>query len=71
MPYVPNDKGRRFEFRCECRVVRLAFSAMLMAMIDGITSKVDPGDAMDKNIYDLPLKAATAEHMWRPGRIAQ
>jgi glutamine synthetase len=32
----------------------MAFSALLMAMIDGIQNKMDPGDPMDKNIYDLP-----------------
>jgi glutamine synthetase len=32
----------------------LTFSAMLMAGIDGIRNKIDPGDAMDKNLYDLP-----------------
>ena len=32
----------------------LAFSAMLMAGLDGIKNKIDPGDPVDKNIYDLP-----------------
>ena len=32
----------------------LAFSAMLMAGLDGIKNKIHPGDAMDKNLYDLP-----------------
>jgi glutamine synthetase len=32
----------------------MAFSAMLMAVIDGIENKIDPGDPLDKNIYDLP-----------------
>ena len=34
----------------------LAFSAMLMAGLDGITNKIDPGPAMDKDLYDLPPK---------------
>ena len=56
VPYVPNDKGRRFEFRCpdSSGSPYLAFSAMLMAMIDGIKNQIDPGEPMDKNIYDLP-----------------
>ena len=32
----------------------LAFAAMLMAGLDGIQNKIHPGDAMDKNLYDLP-----------------
>ena len=32
----------------------LAFSAMLMAGLDGIRNKIHPGDPMDKNLYDLP-----------------
>jgi glutamine synthetase len=32
----------------------LAFSAMMMAGLDGITNKIHPGDAMDKDLYDLP-----------------
>ena len=31
-----------------------AFAAMLMAGLDGIENKIHPGDAMDKNLYDLP-----------------
>jgi glutamine synthetase len=32
----------------------LSFAAMLMAGLDGIRNKIHPGDAMDKNLYDLP-----------------
>ena len=34
----------------------IAFAAMLMAQIDGIKNKIDPGEAMDKNLYDLPAE---------------
>jgi glutamine synthetase len=34
----------------------LAFSAMLMAGLDGIQNKIHPGDAMDKDLYDLPAE---------------
>ena len=34
----------------------LAFAAMLMAGLDGIENKIDPGDPMDKDLYDLPPK---------------
>ena len=32
----------------------LAFAALLMAGLDGVVNKIHPGDAMDKNLYDLP-----------------
>ncbi|ACN13796.1 GlnA1 [Desulforapulum autotrophicum HRM2] len=54
--YSQNPKAKRIEFRTpdpSCNGY-LAFSAMTMAMIDGIQNKMDPGDPMDKNIYDLP-----------------
>lgn len=53
--YSSSPKARRLEFRCpdpSCNPY-LAFSAMLMAMIDGIQNKIDPGDPLDKDIYDL------------------
>ena len=56
IPHVTNEKARRFEFRCpdSSGSPYLAFAAMLMAMIDGIQNQIDPGQPMDKNIYDLP-----------------
>jgi glutamine synthetase len=54
--YSDSLKAKRAEFRCpdpSCNPY-LAFSAMLMAGLDGIRSKLDPGDPVDKNIYDLP-----------------
>jgi len=54
--YNPSPKAKRFEFRCpdpSCNPY-LAFSALLMAALDGIQNKIDPGDPLDKNIYDLP-----------------
>ncbi len=56
IPYVQGDKARRFEFRCPDSTGSpyLTFAAMLMAMIDGIKNQVDPGQPMDKNIYELP-----------------
>ena len=38
----------------------LSFAAMLMAGIDGIVNKIHPGDAMDKDLYDLPAEEAKA-----------
>ena len=54
--YSASPKAKRIEFRTpdpSCNGY-LAFSAMLMAVLDGIENKVDPGDPLDKNIYDLP-----------------
>ncbi len=54
--YSGSPSAKRIEFRTpdpSCNGY-LAFSAMTMAMIDGIQNKIDPGDPMDKNIYDLP-----------------
>lgn len=54
--YSASAKAKRVEFRCpdpSCNPY-LAFSAILMAVIDGIQNKIDPGDPLDKDIYDLP-----------------
>ncbi len=53
--YSANPKTKRVELRfpdATCNPY-LAFSAMLMAGLDGIENKIDPGDPLDKNIYDL------------------
>jgi len=56
IPFATNPKGKRVEIRFPDAVANpyLAFSAMLMAGLDGIANKINPGDAMDKNLYDLP-----------------
>jgi glutamine synthetase len=56
IPYVGNPKGRRVEVRFPDSTANpyLAFSALLMAGLDGIKNKIDPGEAMDKDLYDLP-----------------
>jgi glutamine synthetase len=54
--YSASPKAKRIEFRTpdpSCNGY-LAFSAILMAVLDGIENKIDPGDPLDKNIYDLP-----------------
>jgi len=53
--YSPSPKAKQVEFRCpdgSCNPY-LAFSAMLMAMLDGIKNKMKPGEPLDKDIYDL------------------
>ena len=58
IPYVANPKGRRIEVRFPDPAANpyLAFAAMMMAGLDGIQNKIHPGDAMDKNLYDLPAE---------------
>jgi glutamine synthetase len=53
--YSSSPKAKRLEFRCPDPTANgyLAWSAMLMAMIDGIENKIDPGEPLDKNIYEL------------------
>jgi glutamine synthetase len=60
--YSPSPKSKRIEFRCpdpSCNPY-LAFSALLMAALDGIQNKIDPGEPLDKDIYDLPPEEAAA-----------
>ncbi|HKJ10042.1 MAG TPA: glutamate--ammonia ligase [Gammaproteobacteria bacterium] len=56
IPYVSNPKARRIEVRFPDSTANpyLAFAAMMMAGLDGIQNKIHPGDAMDKDLYDLP-----------------
>ncbi len=56
IPVVPSPKARRIEVRFPDPAANpyLAFAAMLMAGLDGIKNKIHPGEAMDKDLYDLP-----------------
>ncbi|MCE3045018.1 type I glutamate--ammonia ligase [Legionella sp. 16cNR16C] len=56
IPHVSNPKGRRIEVRFPDPTANpyLAFSAMMMAGLDGIQNKIHPGQPMDKDLYDLP-----------------
>jgi glutamine synthetase len=56
IPYIANPKGRRIEVRFPDSMANpyFAFSAMMMAGLDGIQNKVHPGDSLDKDLYDLP-----------------
>nr|P07804.1 RecName: Full=Glutamine synthetase; Short=GS; AltName: Full=Glutamate--ammonia ligase; AltName: Full=Glutamine synthetase I beta; Short=GSI beta [Acidithiobacillus ferrooxidans]AAA27370.1 glutamine synthetase (EC 6.3.1.2) [Acidithiobacillus ferrooxidans]prf//1307196A Gln synthetase [Acidithiobacillus ferrooxidans] len=58
IPYVNSPKARRIEVRFPDSTANpyLAFSAMLMAGLDGIQNKIHPATAMDKNLYDLPAE---------------
>jgi glutamine synthetase len=56
IPYATSPKAKRVEIRFPDPGANpyLAFAAMLMAGLDGIANKIHPGEAMDKNLYDLP-----------------
>ncbi|BAP54554.1 glutamine synthetase, type I [Thioploca ingrica] len=56
IPYVTNPKARRVEIRFPDSTANpyFAFAAMMMAGLDGIQNKLHPGEAMDKDLYDLP-----------------
>ena len=56
IPFVNNPKGKRVEVRFPDAASNpyLAFSAMLMAGLDGIKNKIHPGEPMDKDLYELP-----------------
>ena len=58
IPWTNNPKAKRVEVRFPDPTANpyLAFAAMLMAGLDGIQNKIDPGAAMDKDLYDLPPK---------------
>ncbi|GAM77317.1 glutamine synthetase type I [Vibrio ishigakensis] len=60
IPVVPSPKARRIELRFGDPTANpyLCFAAMLMAGLDGIKNKIHPGEAMDKDLYDLPAEEA-------------
>ncbi|MCR9156091.1 MAG: type I glutamate--ammonia ligase [Rhodobacteraceae bacterium] len=58
IPWTESPKAKRVEARFPDPTANpyLCFAALLMAGLDGITNKIDPGEAMDKNLYDLPAE---------------
>ncbi|MEE4660224.1 MAG: type I glutamate--ammonia ligase, partial [Halieaceae bacterium] len=62
IPYEPSPRGKRIEVRFPDPTANpyLAFSAMLMAGIDGVMNKIHPGDPADKDLYDLPPEEGKA-----------
>ncbi len=62
IPHVSSPKARRIEVRFPDPTGNpyLTFTALLMAGLDGIKNKIHPGDAMDKDLYDLPAEEAKA-----------
>ncbi|MFT5220527.1 MAG: glutamine synthetase [Gammaproteobacteria bacterium] len=62
IPYVSNPKGRRIEVRFPDSTANpyLTFAALMMAGLDGIRNQIHPGEAMDKDLYDLPPEEEAA-----------
>lgn len=62
IPYVSSPKARRIEVRFPDSTANpyLMFAALLMAGLDGIKNQIHPGDAADKDLYDLPPEEAKA-----------
>ena len=60
IPFVTSAKAKRIEARFPDPTANpyLAFAALLMAGLDGVQNKIHPGDAADKNLYDLPPEEA-------------
>ena len=81
IPHVSSPKAKRIEVRFPDPAANpyLGFTAMLMAGLDGIENKINPGEPMDKNLYDLPpaelakiptVSAACARRSTRSTRTA-
>ena len=70
--YSASPKAKRAEFRCpdpSCNPY-LTFTAMLMAMIDGVQNKIDPGQPLDRDIYDMTPEEL-AETNTTPGSLPE
>jgi len=70
--YSENPKAKRLEFRCPDPTCNgyLAWTAMLMAAIDGIQNKIDPGPPLDADIYELG-EEELAKYRHTPGSLGE
>ncbi len=68
--YSSSPKAKRLEFRCPDATANgyLMFSAMMMAVLDGIENKIDPGDPLDRDIYEMTADEL-AHHRHTPGSL--
>ena len=68
--YSPSPKAKRVEFRCpdpSCNPY-LAFSAILMAGLDGVTNKIEPPSPVDEDLFDMPAEELARIVPTLPGR---
>jgi glutamine synthetase len=70
--YSDSPKAKRLEFRCPDPTANsyLAWTAMLMAALDGIENKIDPGEPLDVDIYEMSA-AELAKYKHTPGSLAE
>jgi glutamine synthetase len=70
--YSDNPKAKRLEFRCPDPTANgyLAWTAMLMAAIDGIQNKIEPGEPLDRDIYEMSPEEL-AKYNKTPGELAE
>jgi glutamine synthetase len=70
--YSRSPKAKRLEFRCPDPSSNpyLCFAAQLMAGLNGIQNKIEPGEPLDKDLYDLPPEEAKAVKS-TPGSLAE
>ena len=70
--YSKSPKSKRLEFRCPDPTANgyLAWTAMMMAVIDGITNRIDPGEPLDVDIYELSTEEL-AKYSHTPGSLAE
>jgi glutamine synthetase len=70
--YSDSPKAKRLEFRCPDPTCNgyLAWTAMLMAAIDGIQNKIDPGEPLDRDIYEMSPEEL-GKYPKTPGSLAE
>jgi glutamine synthetase len=70
--YSDNPKAKRLEFRCPDSTCNgyLTWTAMLMAAIDGIQNKIDPGEPLDRDIYEMTPEELD-KYPKTPGSLAE
>jgi glutamine synthetase len=70
--YSENPKAKRLEFRCPDPTCNgyLAWTAMLMAAVDGIINKIDPGEPLDRDIYEMTPEELS-KYPKTPGSLAE
>jgi glutamine synthetase len=70
--YSPNPKAKRLEFRCPDPTCNgyLTWTAMLMAALDGIQNRIDPGEPLDRDIYEM-TKEELARYPKTPGTLEE